>query len=145
MFCPDSVVSRWLSGRSSAIRYRSILVGTESCRGGLGKSHVRCWLFSRGWNRDNTEHARVSVLKFMCLFWSWLAPFMSCSNNNFVFIRAISYYKRAAELGDKRAAQRLRGPQTQPMLQPGGPGAVLHRESGDDTGKGGKDKDCVIM
>lgn len=58
---------------------------------------------------------------------------------------AISYYKRAAELGDKRAAQRLRGPQSQPVHQPGGPGAVLHRGSGDDTGKGGKDKDCVIM
>ncbi|KAF9011135.1 hypothetical protein BDQ17DRAFT_1345552 [Cyathus striatus] len=58
---------------------------------------------------------------------------------------AISYYKRAAEAGDKRAAQRLKGPQSQPMHQPGGPGAVLHRNSDDGSGKGGKDKDCVIM
>jgi TPR repeat protein len=58
---------------------------------------------------------------------------------------AISNYKRAAELGDKRAAQRLRGSQSQPMHQPGGPGAVLHRGSGDDISKGGKDKDCTIM
>lgn len=144
MFCPDSMVPRWLSGRSSAIRYRSILMGTESCRGGLGEGHVRRGLFPRGWNRDNTEHARVSVLKVICLFWPWVTLFMPCSNN-FVLIRAISYYKRAAELGDKRAAQRLRGPQSQPVHQPGGPGAVLHRGSGDDTSKGGKDKDCLIM
>ncbi len=56
--------------------------------------------------------------------------------------RAIAYYKRAAELGDKRAAQRLRGPQTQAMHQPGGPGAVLHRGQ-DDNGKA--PKDCIIM
>ena len=74
----------------------------------------------------------------------WAALFMSWSNN-FLPIRAIAYYKRAAELGDKRAAQRLRGPQSQPVHQPGGPGAVLHRGSGDDTSKGGKDKDCLIM
>ncbi|KAH9486430.1 Chitin synthase regulator SKT5 [Psilocybe cubensis] len=57
---------------------------------------------------------------------------------------AISYYKRAAELGDKRAAQRLRGSQSQPMHQPGGPGSVLHRGE-ESNGKGGKDKDCIIM
>jgi len=67
MFCPDSMVSRRLSRRSSAIRYRSILMGTESCRGGFGEGHVCCRLFPRGWNRDNTEHARVSVMKSMCL------------------------------------------------------------------------------
>jgi hypothetical protein len=47
------------------------------------------------------------------------------------------------ELGDKRAAQRLRGPQTQAMHQPGGPGAILHRGQDESNGKGGKD--CVIM
>ncbi|KAH9914910.1 HCP-like protein [Epithele typhae] len=61
---------------------------------------------------------------------------------------AISWYKRAADLGDKRAAQRLKGPQNTAMVAPGGPGSVLHRE-GDaselSSGKGGKDKDCVIM
>jgi len=62
-----------------------------------------------------------------------------------VIPRGISYYKRAAELGDKRAAQRLRGSQSQPMHQPGGPGAVLHRGQDDSSAKGGKDKDCVIM
>lgn len=64
--------------------------------------------------------------------------------------RAIQWYKRAAEQGDKRAAQRLKGPQNTPIVAPGGPGSVLHRnENGSDaasgTGKGGKDKDCVIM
>jgi TPR repeat protein len=59
--------------------------------------------------------------------------------------RAISYYKKAAEQGDKRAAQRLKGSQNQAMLQPGGPGAILHRNSDGDSSKNGKDKDCVIM
>lgn len=56
----------------------------------------------------------------------------------------MAYYERAAELGDKRAAERLRGSQSQPMHQPGGPSAVIHRDQGDDS-KGGKDKDCIIM
>jgi len=60
--------------------------------------------------------------------------------------RAMSYYKRAAEKGDKRATQRLKNSQNGPMHQPGGPGSVLHRGEGDsDTGKTLKDKDCVIM
>ncbi|KAF8652879.1 hypothetical protein AX16_004100 [Volvariella volvacea WC 439] len=61
---------------------------------------------------------------------------------------ALSYYKRAAELGDKRATQRLKSSQNQPMHQPGGPGAVLHRGDAIESvgkGKDGKDKDCVIM
>ncbi|KAF8203879.1 Sel1 domain-containing protein [Pholiota molesta] len=58
---------------------------------------------------------------------------------------AIAYYKRAADLGDKRAAQRLRGSQSQPQHQPGGPGAVLHRGLDDSAHKGAKDKDCIIM
>lgn len=60
----------------------------------------------------------------------------------------MSYYKRAAEKGDKRATQRLKNSQSGPMHQPGGPGSVLHRGQGDsDSGKNGKDKDkdCVIM
>lgn len=59
--------------------------------------------------------------------------------------QAISYYKKAAEQGDKRAAQRLKGSQNQAMPQPGNPGAILHRNSDGDTSKNGKDKDCVIM
>ncbi|KAG7099998.1 Chitin synthase regulator 2 [Marasmius oreades] len=59
---------------------------------------------------------------------------------------AIKWYKRAAEQGDKRAIQRLKGSQTQAMRQPGGPGSVLHRDSSGDGGDGkNKDKDCVIM
>ncbi|KAJ3553289.1 hypothetical protein NP233_g12678 [Leucocoprinus birnbaumii] len=59
---------------------------------------------------------------------------------------AMSYYKRAAEKGDKRATQRLKNSQNGPMHQPGGPGSVLHRGQGDsDAGKNPKDKDCVIM
>jgi hypothetical protein len=66
--------------------------------------------------------------------------------NSLVFLtRAIAYYKRAADLGDKRAAQRLRGSQSQPQHQPGGPGAVLHRGLDDSAHKGAKDKDCIIM
>ncbi|KAG5634634.1 hypothetical protein H0H81_001324 [Sphagnurus paluster] len=57
---------------------------------------------------------------------------------------AVSWYKRAVEKGDKRAAQRLKGSMNQPL--PGGPGAVVDRgEDGDGTGKGAKDKDCVVM
>jgi hypothetical protein len=57
------------------------------------------------------------------------------------FSRAISYYKRAADLGDRRAAQRLKG---SPL--PGGPGSVVHRDGDGYVGMGkGKDKDCVIM
>ncbi|CAL1693776.1 unnamed protein product [Somion occarium] len=62
---------------------------------------------------------------------------------------AISWYKRAAELGDKRAAQRLKSSTSSPIPQPGGPGAVLHRDSNGSGelsgGRGGKDKDCIIM
>ena len=62
--------------------------------------------------------------------------------------------RREADAGDKRAAQRLKGPQNTAMVAPGGPGSVLHRNengSGDlsslagSGGKGGKDKDCVVM
>ncbi|KAG6853542.1 hypothetical protein C0991_003400 [Blastosporella zonata] len=60
---------------------------------------------------------------------------------------AITWYKRAADQGDKRASQRLKGgAQNQPL--PGGPGAaVLRRGAGESEGaeKSAKDKDCVIM
>ncbi|KAA1477246.1 HCP-like protein [Dentipellis sp. KUC8613] len=63
---------------------------------------------------------------------------------------ALTYFKKAAELGDKRAAQRLKGPASGPVVQPGGPGSVVSRPDPDalsssGSGKGGKDKDCVIM
>jgi uncharacterized protein len=60
---------------------------------------------------------------------------------------AISYYKRAADLGDKRAAQRLKSNPNAPIHQPGNLGSVLHRDSGDSTQgpKGAKDNGCVIM
>jgi uncharacterized protein len=64
----------------------------------------------------------------------------------------MTYYKRAADLGDKRAIQRLKGAANQPIKHPNGPGAVLHRQGpgGPDghnaKGEGkDKDKDCVIM
>lgn len=63
--------------------------------------------------------------------------------------RAIKWYRRASELGDKRATQRLKS--SNPVERaPGGPGSVLHRDStGSDDGSGkgpkDKDKDCVIM
>ncbi|KZV72483.1 HCP-like protein [Peniophora sp. CONT] len=59
---------------------------------------------------------------------------------------ANGYYKRAADLGDKRAAQRLKGGAAP---APGGPGSVLQRTDNDGSSGGGgkdkKDKDCIIM
>ncbi|TFL03398.1 HCP-like protein [Pterulicium gracile] len=64
---------------------------------------------------------------------------------------SMSYYKRASELGDKRAAQRLKASHSQamPIEQPGGPGSMLGRTSGDTADGHGNvkrdAKDCVIM
>lgn len=58
---------------------------------------------------------------------------------------SIVYYKKAADQGDKRAAQRLKSSQTHPVHQPGGANAVLLRGENEGGGKDGKDKDCVIM
>ncbi|CAK5280657.1 unnamed protein product [Mycena citricolor] len=57
---------------------------------------------------------------------------------------SMSYFKRAAELGDKRAIQRLKTPNT-PLTSPVGPGGMLQRGPDDSPAKGGKDKDCIIM
>lgn len=60
--------------------------------------------------------------------------------------RAVSWYKRAAEKGDKRATQRLKANSNTPIIQSGGPGSVLRRgPDGDEAGKGGREKDCIIM
>lgn len=51
-------------------------------------------------------------------------------------------------MGDRRAAQRLKGPMSSPVVAPGGPGSVISRDqngSSEEMGKGGKDKDCIIM
>jgi uncharacterized protein len=55
-------------------------------------------------------------------------------------------YKKAAELGDKRAAQRLRGNAAGPVATD----SIVQRDryggDGGDTPRGkDKDKDCVIM
>jgi TPR repeat protein len=61
------------------------------------------------------------------------------------------WYQRAADLGDKRAAQRLLGPSDKPLPHNGAPGSVLRRDGSGEgegpTAPGGKakDKDCVIM
>ncbi|KAF7791110.1 hypothetical protein EIP86_002071 [Pleurotus ostreatoroseus] len=60
---------------------------------------------------------------------------------------AIKWYKRAAEQGDKRASQRLKSSKG-PRVMPGSAGAaaMLHRDDSDaGSGKGPKDKDCIIM
>ncbi|KAF8079209.1 HCP-like protein [Lyophyllum atratum] len=58
---------------------------------------------------------------------------------------AVQWYKRAVEKGDKRAGQRLKGGSLNQPL-PGGAGSVVRRgEAEAEAGKGGKDKDCVIM
>ncbi|KAH7927248.1 HCP-like protein [Leucogyrophana mollusca] len=58
---------------------------------------------------------------------------------------SISYYKKAADLGDKRAAQRLKGSPNAPMPHPGGPGSVINRDGSDLAGGKNANKDCVIM
>ncbi|THH27074.1 hypothetical protein EUX98_g7112 [Antrodiella citrinella] len=59
---------------------------------------------------------------------------------------AVTYYKRASDQGDKRAAQRLKASTSAPIVAPGGPGSVLHRSSDiGDGASGKKDKECVIM
>jgi uncharacterized protein len=53
-------------------------------------------------------------------------------------------YRKAAELGDKRAAQRLRGNVAGPVAT----NSIVQRDQyGGDSGETGrgKDKDCVIM
>lgn len=63
--------------------------------------------------------------------------------------RAMQWYKKAADKGDKRAMQRLKGAPNKPVIQPGGHGQVLRRskDGESDSGSGGKnkDKDCIIM
>ncbi|KAI0030966.1 HCP-like protein [Vararia minispora EC-137] len=59
---------------------------------------------------------------------------------------ASSWYKRAADLGDKRAAQRLRGNAPAAGAQGANSVSVLGRGEDDAASGGGrKDKDCVIM
>jgi TPR repeat protein len=58
--------------------------------------------------------------------------------------RASAMFKKAADLGDKRAAQRLRGNVAGPIA----PDSIVQRDQ--DGGDGGdttrpKDKDCIIM
>jgi TPR repeat protein len=53
--------------------------------------------------------------------------------------RSTSYYKKSAELGDKRAQQRLKG-----SPAPGRAETVVLRADGSD-GKNAASKDCVIM
>ncbi|KAF8529579.1 hypothetical protein BU17DRAFT_36443 [Hysterangium stoloniferum] len=57
---------------------------------------------------------------------------------------AAQWYKRAAELGDKRAQQRLKS-QHGPLPTPGAPGAFLRRDGMSDAGGGENKKDCVVM
>ncbi|KAF8515581.1 hypothetical protein JB92DRAFT_2914551 [Gautieria morchelliformis] len=58
---------------------------------------------------------------------------------------ATQWYKRAADLGDKRAAQRLKASQHGPLPVPGGPGSVLRRDGTSGDGGEGKGKECIIM
>ena len=115
-------------------------MGEESSRYGTGKSDVRRRIFLGGGNRNGALDARVRVSRFASQAFS-----ISQRTND---RRAKFYYKQAAELGDKRATQRLKGSQSAPMMHPGGLEGVLHRGDGDSlngsTGKSVKDKDCVI-
>lgn len=60
----------------------------------------------------------------------------------YLFASATAWYKRAAELGDSRAQQRLKS-QTGPLPVPNGPGGVLHRGTTEQTE--GTDGKCLIM
>lgn len=57
------------------------------------------------------------------------------------------WYKKAAELGDKRAAQRLKGPLRMPKThEPGDPNGIIRGAGASDGAKGSaKDKDCIVM
>jgi hypothetical protein len=116
-------------------------VGKEGCRRRTGQGNVRGGLFFGGWDRDASLDARVRL----SLSYRY-HQFLTAGYEN----SGIAFYKQAAELGDKRAIQRLKGSQNAPIMQPGGPGSILNR--GDDENlsavnalKGGKDKDCMIM
>ena len=93
-----------------------------------------------------SEHRRTSPSEYRICFASSLpASDLSVWRHRVSYYRAAIWYKRAAEHGDKRAIQRLRGNPNQPVHHTGGPGSVLRRDvAGDGSGKG-KDRDCVIM
>jgi hypothetical protein len=70
------------------------------------------------------------------------SPLSGTTNLLDFLLSASIYYKRAAEKGDKRAIQRLRGHTHGPLPEQGGAPGVLRRDG--DSGEGNK-KDCVIM
>jgi uncharacterized protein len=55
--------------------------------------------------------------------------------------RATAMYKKAAELGDRRAAQRLRGDVAGPVAAD----SIVQRDRDGGDMPRSKDKDCVIM
>lgn len=56
------------------------------------------------------------------------------------------WFKRAADLGDKRAAQRLKGPLRMPKThEPSDPSGIIRGVGVDSAGGSAKDKDCVVM
>ena len=108
-------------------------MGKEGRGSWVGEGHVRRRVFPRGGHRHASGHATVRLCTLDRVL-------------GLTSFRALAWYKKAAEQGDKRAAQRLKG-SSQPVYQPGGPGSVLHRSEGDSAsvGKGKDGKDCIIM
>ena len=130
LFRIDCLVPCRLAWRPPAVRHGSLSMGETSSRCRISQGNVRSRLFLRNRSRHRAKFARVCVTTF-------------CSKQLTGFcLSATIYYKRAAEKGDKRAIQRLRGNTHGPLPEQGGAPGVLRRDG--DSGEGNK-KDCIIM
>jgi len=114
-------------------------------RGGRAREgHVCRWLLLRGRHRDFTQPTRVRSLPKRTVIRDVADHPRKTTDIGDESCRATAMFKKAADLGDKRAAQRLRGNSTGPIAHD----SIVQRDrfSGDggDTVRT-KDKDCVIM
>lgn len=107
----------------------------------MGQTISRCWISQgnvrrrillRNGGRHGAELARVCHRPVTALCNNTLTEF---------FLSATIYYKRAAEKGDRRAIQRLRGNTHGPLPEQGGAPGVLRRDGDPGDGK----RDCIIM
>ena len=114
-------------------------------RGGRAREgHVRRRLLLRGRHRESAEPTRVRLLTKRTMRRDVADHPRKTAGVGDESCRATAMFKKAADLGDKRAAQRLRGNSTGPIAHD----SIVQRDrfSGDggDTART-KDKDCVIM
>jgi hypothetical protein len=150
------VVPRRLAGCAPAVGHRGVPLGAACCRAGARKGDVRPWLLLGGRDRDGGGCEGVSIRVPLISILIHISVVCLCEYKLFrtlttYFCRSSTWYKQAADLGDRRAMQRLKGGALPPTA--GAPGAIVSRDSGGPgegggaVGKGGKDKekDCVIM